>query len=111
MTSECVRTDSILPRGAGLEHGRYKTIDFLAFQFSAFWSNGLASSVFIFAPILLQFFLLSSSMQGLKYIVTDFLISTCEKVMLRQNRPGRVKQSFGRFFVHISTSRAKLKSL
>ena len=24
MTSECVRTDSILPRGAGLEHGRYK---------------------------------------------------------------------------------------
>ena len=24
MTSECVRTDSILPQGAGLEHGRYK---------------------------------------------------------------------------------------
>ena len=24
MTSECVRTDSILPRGAGLEHGRCK---------------------------------------------------------------------------------------
>ena len=24
MTSECVRTDSILSRGAGLEHGRYK---------------------------------------------------------------------------------------
>ena len=24
MTSECVRTDSILPRGAGLEHRRYK---------------------------------------------------------------------------------------
>ena len=24
MTSECVRTDSNLPRGAGLEHGRYK---------------------------------------------------------------------------------------
>ena len=24
MTSECVRTDSISPRGAGLEHGRYK---------------------------------------------------------------------------------------
>ena len=24
MTSECVRTDSILPRGAGLEHGRHK---------------------------------------------------------------------------------------
>ena len=39
---------------------------FSGFQFSAFWSNGLASSVFIFAPILLRFFLLSSSMQGLK---------------------------------------------
>ena len=24
MTSECVRNDSILPRGAGLEHSRYK---------------------------------------------------------------------------------------
>ena len=24
MISECVRTDSILPRGAGLEHRRYK---------------------------------------------------------------------------------------
>ena len=24
MTSQCVRTDSILPRGAGLEHGRCK---------------------------------------------------------------------------------------
>ena len=52
---------------------------FSRFQFSAFWSNGLASSVFIFAPILLRFFLLCSSMQGLKYVVTDFLISTCKK--------------------------------
>ena len=52
---------------------------FSRFQFSALWSNGLASSVFIFAPILLRFFLLSSSMQGLQYVVTDFLISTCEK--------------------------------
>ena len=52
---------------------------FSRFQFSAFWSNGLASRVFIFAPILLRCFLLSSSMQGLQYVVTDFLISTCEK--------------------------------
>ena len=53
---------------------------FSRFQFSAFWSNGLASSsVFIFAPIFLRFFLLSSSMQGLQYAVTDFLISTYEK--------------------------------
>ena len=29
--------------------------------------------------------------------------------MLRQSRPGRVKQRFWRFFVHISTSGAKLK--
>ena len=29
--------------------------------------------------------------------------------MLHQSRPGRVKQRFWRFFVHISTSRAKLK--
>ena len=29
MTSECVRTDSILPRGAGLEHGRCKQLIFL----------------------------------------------------------------------------------
>ena len=43
-------------------------------QFSAFWSNGLASSVFIFAPILSLFFFYC-----LKYVVTDFLISTCEK--------------------------------
>ena len=54
---------------------------FSRFQFSAFWSNGLhvASSVFIFAPIFLRFFLFSSSMQGLQYVVTDFLISSCEK--------------------------------
>ena len=78
MTSECVRTDSILPRGAGLEHGRCKQ-SISHFQFSAFWSNGLASSVFIFVPILLRFILLCSSMQGLHYVVTDFLISTCKK--------------------------------
>ena len=56
MTSECVRTDSILLRGAGLEHARWKQSIFSLSIFSAFWSNGLASSAFIFAPILLQFF-------------------------------------------------------
>ena len=55
MTSECARTDSILPRGAGFEHGGWKQSIF-SFQFSAFWSNDLASCVFNFAPILLQFF-------------------------------------------------------
>ena len=41
-------------------------------------------------------------MQGLKYVATDFLISTREKIMLRhyQSRPGKVKQRFWRFFVH-----------
>ena len=34
MTSECVRTDSILPRGAGLEHGRCKQSIFLLSSFS-----------------------------------------------------------------------------
>ena len=55
LTSECVRTDLILP-----EAPASSTVDvnsrFSRFQFSAFWSNGLASSVFIFAPILLRFF-------------------------------------------------------
>ena len=55
LTSECVRTDLVLPRGAGLEHGRCKQSIF-SLQFSACWSNGLASSVFFFAPILLRFF-------------------------------------------------------
>ena len=35
MTFECVHTDSILPRGAGLEHGRCKQ-SFSRFQFSVF---------------------------------------------------------------------------
>ena len=59
MSSECVRTDSILPRGADLER-----VDFLAFSFRHFGLH--------FAPILLRFILLSSSLQGLKYFVTDF---------------------------------------
>ena len=55
MTSECVRTDSIC-----LGAPATSTVDvnsrFSRFQFSMFWSNGLASSVFIFAPILLRSF-------------------------------------------------------
>ena len=34
MTSECVRTDSILPRGAGLKHGRCKQLIFSLSIFS-----------------------------------------------------------------------------
>ena len=55
MTSECVRTNSICPAATASS-----TVDvnsrFSRFQFSSFWSNGLASSVFILAPILLRFF-------------------------------------------------------
>ena len=71
LTSGCMRTDSICPGAPATS-----TVDvnsrFSRFQFSIFWSNVLASSVFIFAPILLRCFSLSSSMQGLQYIVTDF---------------------------------------
>ena len=39
------------PRARSMFNSRFSR-----FQFSAFWSNGLASSVFIFVPILLRFF-------------------------------------------------------
>ena len=55
MTSECVGTDSILPEAPSSSTVEVNS-RFSRFQFSAFWSNGLASSVFIFAPILLRFF-------------------------------------------------------
>ena len=72
-------TRGLLLRGyTGLEHGRCKQSIF-SLSIFGIWSNGLASSVFIFAAILLRLFLLSSSMQGLKFFVTDFLISTYEK--------------------------------
>ena len=54
MTSECVRTESILLRAPATS-----TVDVSSrlsrFQDSALWSNGLASDVFIFAPIFLRF--------------------------------------------------------
>ena len=65
---------------------------FSRFQFSAFWLNGLASSIFIFALIVLRFFLLSSSMQELKYVVTD-LILTCTKSYSSQKPPGLSKSA------------------
>ena len=55
ITSECVRTDSILPQ-TPVSSTVAVNSRFSRFQFSAFWSSGLASSVFIFAPILLRFF-------------------------------------------------------
>ena len=85
---------------------------FSRFQFSAFWSNGLASSVFIFAPIFLRFFLFLSSMQWLQYFVTDFLISTGEKRYAPSKPTGWGKTAFLEVFLpYISTSRAKLKYL
>ena len=69
---------------------------FSRFQFLAFWSNGLASGVFTFAPILFRFFffLLSSSMQRLKYVVTDFLIWTCENSYASSKSTGWGKTAF-----------------
>ena len=67
---------------------------FSRFQFSAFWSNGFAACVFIFAPILLRFFLLSSSMKGLKYVVTDFVILACEKSYASSKPTGSGKTAF-----------------
>ena len=65
------KPQSILPRGAGLKHSRCeKSIS--RFQFSAFWSNGLASSVFIFAPILLRFFFILSVYAWAKIICYRF---------------------------------------
>ena len=79
MTSECVRTDDlILPRGAGLEHGRCEQSIFSLSIFGilverlSFWRLHFCSD---FVTV----FLFSSSMQGLQYVVTDFLILTCEK--------------------------------
>ena len=71
MTYECVRTDSILPRGAGLEHGRCKQSIF-SLSISAFWSNGLASSVFIFAPVLLRFFYCDCLCKGYNTLLQIF---------------------------------------
>ena len=95
-------------RGAGLEHGQYNQSIFSLLIFGILVERLSFYSVFIFCYDFVTVFL-SSSMQRLKYAVTDFLISPAKKVMLRQSRPSRVKQHFGRFFVHISTSRAKLK--
>ena len=78
MTSECVRTDWILPRGVVHEHVEVNS-RFSRFQLLAFSSSGLASSMFIFAPIVLRFFFILFVYARLQNVVTDFLISTCEK--------------------------------
>ena len=78
MTSECVRTDSILPRGAGLEHSRCKQSIFSLSVFGILVER-LSFKRLHFCSDFVAVFLLSSSMQGLQYVATDFLISTCEK--------------------------------
>ena len=76
MTVGCVRTNLILP-----EAPASSTVDvnsrFSRFQILAFWSNGLASSVFLFAPILLRcyFIVFVWAAQWLKCFVTAFLIN------------------------------------
>ena len=78
MTSGCLRTGSLLPRGDGLEQGRCKQSIFSLSTFGILVER-LSFQRLHFCSDLLRFFSLSSSMQGLNYIVTDFLISTCEK--------------------------------
>ena len=66
MTSECVCTGSILPRGTGRKCSQCIDVNsrFPCFPLSDFTPSGLASSMFIFASILSRSFLFSSSMQG-----------------------------------------------
>ena len=70
---------------------------FFHFQFS----NGLAASVFVVAPILWWFFLFFLARSEKRNRV--FKIDLRKKVTLCQSRLSSVKQLFLRFFVHIST--------
>ena len=111
MTSEYERTDSILPRGAGLKHVQCKQLIFSLSIFGtlverlSFWRLHFCSD---FVTV---FFIVFAYARAKNYVVTDFFISTCEKVMLRQSRPGRVKQRCWRFFVHIMGSAEALPIL
>ena len=94
MTSECVRTDSILPPGAGLEQGRCKQSIFSLSIFGIL-VDGLASSVVIFAPILLRFFIVFAYARAKIPCYRFFNFDqAAKKVMLHQIRRGRVKQRF-----------------
>ena len=66
MTSECVRTDSILPRGAGCEHGRRKQSIFSLsiFGIIPFMVERLSFWPLIFCSDFVTVFLLSSSIIG-----------------------------------------------
>ena len=79
MTSECVRTGSILPRGTALEHARCKQPIFSLLIFGMLVERLSFLRLHFCSDFVTVFFLFSSSMQGLKYHVTDFLISTCEQ--------------------------------
>ena len=61
MTSECVRTDSILPRGAGLEHSRCKQSDFSLSIFGILVEWLSFQHLHFCSDFITVFFLLSSS--------------------------------------------------
>ena len=88
-----MRTDSILPRGAGLEHSRCKqsTFSLSIFGILVEWLSFLRLH---FRSDFVTDFLLSSSMQGLKYVVTEFLISTSEKSYGSSKLTGEGKTAF-----------------
>ena len=78
MTSECVRTNSIFPRGAGLEHGRYKQSIFSLSIFGILVErlSFLASSFLL--RFCYGFFLIVFVYARAKIHCYRFLISTCK---------------------------------
>ena len=80
MTSECVRIDFNFaprrrPRASVDVNSRFSR-----FQFSAFWSNGLASSVFIFcSDFVTVFFIVFVYARAKRRCYRFFLFRPCEK--------------------------------
>ena len=78
-------TDSILPRCAACEHGRCQHAQSIfSLSVTAFWWHGLASSIFIFAPILLCFFY-SRCLSIKRAKIRSYTFRPTKKVMLRQS--------------------------
>ena len=78
MTSECVRTDSILPRGAGREHGRCKQSIFLLSIFGIL-VEWLSFKRLHFCSDFVTVFFIVFVYARAKVRCYRFLISVCEK--------------------------------
>ena len=108
MTSECVRTDSIFPQGAGLEHGRCKQSIFSLSIFGILVKRLRFWRLHFCSDFVTVFFIVFVYARAKICCYRFFNFDLRKKVKLRQSRPGRVKQCFWRFLVPISTIRAKL---